>query len=149
MKKTNERKYTIVGNISESVSIEWNLIDIVDKPIYKTIGFYKHIAKHIKEFKNLESYENAVLNIENIILNPELVYYNQTRESLEYFKMLDEYVCVIVNIKREKPFILASLFPISVQKLINKKEKSMYKKYISNFNEEEYNVKQKEIVNQK
>lgn len=140
----NIKNTTIVGTISESVANEWNLNDIVGKQIYKKSGFYKHISKHICQFKNLKSYETAISNIENIILTPNLVLHNETNKSLEYYKLLEERVCLCVNIEDKNLILISSLFPISEIKFKNKQDKALQKKYILNFDEKEYNKKMKE-----
>lgn len=140
----NNKNTAIVGTISEVVVNEWNLINIVGKQIYKKAGFYKHISKHINQFKSLKSYETAVSNIENIILSPDLISYNETNKSLEYFKFLEEYVCLCVNIEDKDSILISSLFPVSESKFKNKQEKMLLKKYVINYNEEEYNKKAKD-----
>lgn len=149
IEKINDKNTTIVGIISENVSCEWNLEGMAGKTIYKKPGFYKHISKHINDFTTFKSYETAISNIENIILSPDLVLYNGINKSLEYIKCLEEYVCLIVNINPVNPIIIASLFPISHQKFVNKQEKASLKKYVTNFDEEEYNKKNKEKYNKR
>lgn len=63
---------------------------------------YKHIEKHIPEFKNLDSYKSPIKNIEKIINNPNFVYYDYNKKSLLYFKEIKEDVCVVVKLKLRK-----------------------------------------------
>lgn len=143
-------KHKIVGYISESVADEWDLPEQKGKPIFQTFSFYKHIQKHIQDFGSLDSFEYALNNIENIILNYDFVIHNGVNESLEYYKKLNGNVVVVAKLTNKNKLYLSSIYPVSDFKVENKKEKALLKKYVKNFDEEEYNKKlQKKYDNKK
>ena len=65
-------------------------------------------------------------NIPNIIASPMFVYYDQDRKSLLYFKKIYENVCVVVKLKlrKNKDNYVASVYPVSLSKVMRLKEHS-------------------------
>jgi len=115
-----KRGYTrIVGKISDEVIEKYKLYDYRNKNIVQSLDLYVHIAKHVKEFKSIDSYHNTISNIENIISDPFFVYYNKKRNSLLYFKKIDEEVCVVVKLilRENKDSYVASIYPVSENKI--------------------------------
>lgn len=109
----------IVGKISDEVIEKYKLYDYRNKNIVQSLDLYVHIAKHVKEFKSIDSYYNTISNIENIISHPFFVYYNKKRNSLLYFKKIDEEVCVVVKLilRENKDSYVASIYPVSENKI--------------------------------
>lgn len=116
----------IVGKISHAVAEKYNLYEFENQEIVQSLDLYAHVLKHINEFNSVDSYNNAVLNIENIIKDPFFVYYDKKRNSLHYFKEIDEEVCAVVKLKlREKDDnYVATIYPVSKHKINKLKEKS-------------------------
>ena len=75
----------IVGRISDDVVEQYKLYDYRGIEIVQSLDLYSHVHKHIHEFKSVDSYNNAILNIDKIIANPYFVYYEKKRNSLHYF----------------------------------------------------------------
>ena len=109
----------IIGKISNEVIEKYKLYDYRNKNIVQSLDLYVHIAKHVKEFKSIDSYHNTISNIENIISDPFFVYYNKKRNSLLYFKKIDEEVCVVVKLilRENKDSYVASIYPVSENKI--------------------------------
>ena len=84
--------------------------------------FYdNNIAKHVKEFKTVENYTNALDNIPNVLANPEFTFYDKEKDSILYYSKLDETVCYVVKINILKDYsYLASLYPVSLKKMQKK-----------------------------
>lgn len=118
-----------IGYINEDIIEKYNLYEYAKKPIVRSLDLYAHIEKHKNDFKSKESYDFSIENIDNIILNPDFVYYEKDRKSLMYFKKLYENVCVVVKLKlrENKNSYVASMYPISEQKLQKIIEKSYMK----------------------
>lgn len=108
-----------VGTISDEIIEKYKLYDYRNKKIVQSMDLYIHITKHIKEFKSIDSYNKTISNIENIISEPLFVYYNKQRNSLLYFKKIDEEVCVVVklNLRENKDSYVASVYPINENKI--------------------------------
>ena len=116
----------IVGRISDDVVEQYKLYDYRGEEIIQSLDLYSHVHKHIHEFKSVDSYNNAVLNIDKIIQPPYFVYYEKEKNSLHYFAEVDEFTCVIVKIslKKNKDTYVSTIYPISKEKIDRYKEKS-------------------------
>ena len=107
-KKRKGRIEKIVGNISDEIIEKYQLYDYRNTEIVQSFDLYKHITKHMYEFKSIDSYNKTITNIPLIISEPDFVYYYLNRNSLQYFKEIDEnvYVVVKLNLKKNKKIIL-------------------------------------------
>lgn len=116
----------IVGRISHDIAKRYNLYEYENQEIIQSLDLYAHVLKHINEFNSVDSYNNAVLNVEKIIEDPYFVYYDKQRNSLQYFKEIDEDVCAVVKLKlREKDDnYISTIYPVSKNKINKLKEKS-------------------------
>lgn len=120
----------IVGRISDDVVEKYKLYDYRDKEIVQSLDLYVHVAKHAKEFKSVDSFNHTLSSISEIISNPYFVYYDPSRNSLLYFKEIDESVCTVVklNLRKNKDTYVATVYPISKSKI----EKYIEQSYIVN-----------------
>ena len=121
----------IVGKISHEIAKEYNILEYDGKEIVQSLDLYAHTYKHIGEFETIDSYNNAILNLENILSNPYFVYYESDRNSLLYFKEIDEYVCAVVklNLRKNKDTYVATVYPINKNKIEKYKNKALIEKY--------------------
>ena len=119
VKLAKRRINKIVGRISDEVVERYELYDYRGQEIVQSLDLYLHIAKHIPEFESVDSYNNTISNISNIIANPYFVYYDPHRNSLMYFKEIDENVCVVVklNLRKNKDTYISTIYPISKNKI--------------------------------
>ena len=120
----------IVGRISDEVIEKYKLYDYCNVEIIQSLDLYLHVAKHVSEFKSVDSYNHTMSNIPEIIANPYFVYYDPHRSSLLYFKEIDENICVVVklNLRRNKDTYVATVYPISKNKI----QKYIEQSYILN-----------------
>ena len=95
MAKGNRIK-KIVGRISDEIAQKYKLYEYCDREIVQSLDLYTHVAKHAPEFESVDSYNHTILSIPSIISEPLFVYYDPHRNSLLYFKEIDENVCVVV-----------------------------------------------------
>ena len=121
-----ERIRKIVGRISREVAVRYNLYELEGQEIVQSLDLYAHTVKHIKEFKSIDSYNNSLLNLEEILKNPYFVYYDKLKKSLQYFCEIDEDVCVVVKlkIKSKDDNYVSTIYPISKSKINRIKERS-------------------------
>lgn len=121
-----ERIKKIVGRISDDVVNKYKLYEYRNAEIIQSLDLYAHVFKHINEFESIDSYNHAISNLKEIILNPLFVYYDCHKRSLLYFKKIDENVCVVVklNLKKKKDTYVATMYPISENKIMKYKEMS-------------------------
>ena len=120
----------VVGVISDDIVDKYKLYDYRGREIVQSLDLYIHIAKHIKEFESVDSYNHAVSSIPEIISKPKYVYYDSNRNSLLYFKKIDENVCLVVKLKlrKNKDTYVATIYPINENKI----QKSIELSYIVN-----------------
>lgn len=109
----------IVGRVSNEVVEKYKLYDYRNKEITQSLDLYLHVAKHVSEFESVDSYNNTMSNIPEIISNPYFVYYDPNKNSLLYFKKIDENVCVVVklNLRKNKDTYVSTVYPISDKKI--------------------------------
>lgn len=120
----------IVGKIDKKITDEYNIPEYENQNIVQYMDLYMHVLKHIPEFESIDSYNNAVLKIDEIIAKPDFVYYEKKKNSLHYFKEIDEDVCVIVklNLRKNKDNSVSTIYPVNKNKI----EKLKENKYIIN-----------------
>ena len=124
-----KRDVKLVGKITEQIASNHKISELANRPIVQSLDFYIHIAKHVKQFKNVESINKAIDNIPNVLAKPEFTYYDKEKECLLYYAKLDDYTCYAINLNLTTDYCyLASLYPISLKKLEKKKEESYIRK---------------------
>lgn len=117
-----------VGNITTQVAMKHNIFEYEKMPIMQSLDFYIHINKHIKDFKSIDTYLDALNNISTVLKNPEATFYDKDKNTILYFCKTEENVCYAVKLNMNKDyFFLASLYPISEKKLNKYKERSYLK----------------------
>ena len=116
----------IVGKINDDIIDKYKLYDYKNKDIIQSLDLYVHVNKHVLEFFNVDSYNHTMSNIDLIIKEPLFVYYDKSRNSLLYFKEIDENVCVVVKLtlRKNKDCYVATVYPISKNKINKYIEKS-------------------------
>lgn len=124
----------IVGRISKNVAEQYGLQEYENQEIIQSLDLYIHTYKHLNEFNSVDSYNATVTNIDLIIDDPYFVYYEKERNSLLYFREIDEFVCAVVKLKlrKNKDNYVATVYPLSKNKVEKFKEKALYDKYVIN-----------------
>ena len=109
----------IVGIISDDIINRYKSYDYKNREIVQSLDLYVHVAKHAKEFESVDSFNHTLSNISEIISMPYFVYYEPSRNSLLYFKEIDEDVCVVVKLtlRKNKDCYVATIYPISKYKV--------------------------------
>lgn len=109
----------IVGRISNEIVEKYKLYDYRDAEIVQSLDLYLHVAKHALEFESVDSYNHTMSNIPEILATPYFVYYDPRRNSLLYFKEIDENVCAVVKLtlRKNKDTYVATVYPISKSKV--------------------------------
>lgn len=77
-----------------------------------------HVNKHVNDFISVDSFNDTLANVDKVISSPYYVYYDPIKNSLRYYKKIDEYVCVVVNILNDYSFI-STIYPVN-KKMIDK-----------------------------
>lgn len=114
------KKNILVGKIQESIVSFYSLNKYEDYNIYLSLSLKYHTDKHKNNFINNSSYYYTLKNVSNILLSPEFVYYDYSKNSIKYFKKIREYVCVVVKIDKDKAFV-ATFYPVSKKSILKLK----------------------------
>ena len=56
-------------------------------------------------------------NIDKVISEPYFIFYDKEKQSLRYYKLLDEYVCVIVKLSNKRHLYVYTVYPVSKDKI--------------------------------
>lgn len=113
-----EYKTTIVGKVNAEFCKMQGIEEYSDFLIAQSTGLIYHASKHSKEFSNEEGLQKSLNSITEILLEPYFMYYDETKKSIKYYKKIDQFVCVVVNILTHNAFV-ATIYPVS-QKSIEK-----------------------------
>jgi hypothetical protein len=121
------KKIRTVGVISHAVAERFKLYEYENKHIVQSSNLCKHTVKHKSEFKNVDSYYLAFNSIPRIIAKLTFVFYDERRESLLYFKKIEENVCVVVKLSLSKNIYVATMYPVGIRKMQKLMHKERYK----------------------
>jgi len=111
----SSKRVKLVGKINESITSFYSLEKYNNYKIYQSLNLIYHVNKHKVSFINSYSYYYTLNNLEEVLLSPEFVYYDNKNNSFRYFKKLKEYVCVIVKFNDGSAFI-STFYPVSKKK---------------------------------
>ena len=112
----------IIGKISKDIAITHSILEYEEKVIVLYSDRYTHIERHKNEFIDEESYNNALNSLEKIISNPDYVYVDLRKNGLEFYKKIDENVCVAIRIdNRSNELKIKSMYPVTQSKIDNRK----------------------------
>lgn len=123
-----------INKIDKDITEKYNLEEYQNQEIIQNMDLYLHTYKHIQEFKSIDSYNNALFSVEKIINDPYYIYYDSCKNSLLYFKEIDEDVCAVVklNLRKNKDTYVSTIYPVNKNKIDRLKQKETYNKYIVN-----------------
>ena len=119
MKK--KRIVKIMGNVTQSIAKKWYLDEQTDKIILQEAGLFKHIAPHAEQYESIESLNYTMEHMEDVIKNPDFVFYNTKKNGIEYYKKLIENVVVVVTPTRKRELYISSVYPVDESKISNRK----------------------------
>lgn len=125
----------ILGEISDAIITKWNLEDYRNKKIVLYPEAKAHSKeKHLKQYASINDYYFVMDSLEDIIKNPDYVFYDKSKDGLEYYKNVRGYILVAVRIKPGKDLRVRSVYPVKQTKIDNRKKKEMdmkmYNKYV-------------------
>lgn len=121
---TKKKATKIIGHISKEISEKYSLFEYADIPIVQSLDFYVHIQKHVENFNDVDVFNTVATNLDKIIENPLVVYYEREKNTLLYYGLLKTYVCVVVKLSKSKGNYAATMYPVNENKIIKMKEKS-------------------------
>ncbi len=124
--------YKYVGILKEEIAEYWGIQEHKNKPILVYDNRKQHVIdSHLEDFGCIEEIEKIYNSLNNIIKNPDYVFYNSITKGLEYYKKINNHVCVAVRINSGKVLKIKSWYPASDSKIANRKKKELELKSIS------------------
>ena len=125
----------ILGKINPEIIEQWELYDHKNKKIVMYEDAKEHSeSKHLNEFSSIEDYYAVMASLEDIIKNPDYVFYDKLKKGLEYYKNVNSNVLVAVRVDDGSELKVKSVYPVKQEKIENRKKKEektkLYNKYV-------------------
>lgn len=123
-----------INKIDKNIVKKYKLATYQNQKIIQDMNLYLHTYKHIKEFKSIDNYNDAISNVDKIIREPYYIYYDKNKNSLLYFKEINEDVCAVVklNLRKNKDTYVSTIYPVNKTKIDRLKQREVNNKYIVN-----------------
>lgn len=127
----------ILGKVEKDIAIKFGIPEYANKKIVLYPNDKRHCEKrHLNDFANKKHFYYAMSNLDNIITNPDLVYYNPTKDTLEYYKDIGQDISVRVRVENGPELKVKTFFPVEKEKIEDRKSKikfqEAYDKYVVN-----------------
>lgn len=125
----------ILGQISNEVVQQWNIPEQKDKKIVMYPEAKEHSKdRHISDYPTEEDYYFVMDSLEEIIQNPDYVFYDKSKQGLEYYKQINSNILVAVRVNDARELKVKSVYPVEKEKIQNRKKKEeqmkLYNKYV-------------------
>ena len=90
--------------------------------------------RHINDYKSVDDYYYVMDSLEEIINNPDYVFYDKSKAGLEYYKNIRGNLLVAIRVVPGKELKVRSVYPVEQEKINNRRKKEMdmkmYNKYV-------------------
>ncbi len=125
----------ILGRVSKEVAEKWEIHDYENKTIVIYPDKKEHARdRHLNDYEKEEDYYYVMDSLEEIINNPDYVFYDKSKKGLEYYKKVKVNVLVAVRVVLGKELKVKSVYPVEPEKIENRKKKEeqmkLYNKYV-------------------
>ena len=125
----------ILGEISDDIVKQWDIIEQKGKKIVMYPEAKEHSKeRHINEYPSEEDYYFVMASLEEIINNPDYVFYDKSKQGLEYYKEIKQHVLVAIRVNNGRELKVKSVYPVEQEKIENRKKKEeqtkLYNKYV-------------------
>lgn len=121
--KAKNNNHIKIGELNSEVISALNL-DCSPRNIILTAERLYHCEKHKNQYKDENSYNNSIESIPEIIKNPDFIGFNDSNNSIQYVKKLEDTTLVAVRLSYRGSLTLRTVFPLTEYKL---KKKSIQK----------------------
>lgn len=125
----------ILGRVSKEVAEKWEIHDYENKTIVIYPDKKEHAKeRHLNHYEKAEDYYYVMDSLEEIINEPDYVFYDKSKKGLEYYKKVKVNVLVAVRVVPGKELKVKSVYPVEPEKIENRKKKEeqmkLYNKYV-------------------
>lgn len=101
-----------IGELNNKVISALNL-NCSPRNILLTADRIYHCEKHKNQYKDENSYNISMTNIPEIISNPDYIGFNESNNSIQYVKKLEDTTLVAVRISYKGSLRLRTIFPLT------------------------------------
>ncbi len=101
-----------IGELNNKVISALNL-NCSPRNILLTADRIYHCEKHKNQYKDENSYNISMANIPEIISNPDYIGFNESNNSIQYVKKLEDTTLVAVRISYKGSLRLRTIFPLT------------------------------------
>lgn len=123
----------VLGRVTKEIADKFNLEDYKNKAIVMYDDARRHCYnKHLEEFGDSKTFHYIMDNLEDIICNPDDVFYIKNKETLEYYKTYAFGITVRVKVVPGKELKVKTVFKVKRTKVENRKQNEIENQYIIN-----------------
>ena len=123
----------VLGKVSKDIAKKYDIDEYANKKIVIYDDTRRHCQKkHLKEFGNPKTFYYIMNNLEDIINNPDNVFYIKSKDILEYYKTFAFGITVRVKIQPGNELKVKTVFTVSQTKIDNRVKREQYNKYVIN-----------------
>lgn len=101
-----------IGELNSNVIKALDL-DCSPRNIILTADRIYHCEKHKSEYKDESSYNKSIESIPEIISNPDYIGFNESNNSVQYVKKLEDTTLIAVRISYKGALKLRTVFPLT------------------------------------
>lgn len=101
-----------IGELNNEVINALNL-NCSPRNILLTADRIYHCEKHKEQYKNEDSYNKSIESIPEIIKDPDYIGFNETNNSVQYVKKLEDTTLVAVRVSYKGSLKLRTVFPLT------------------------------------
>lgn len=121
-------KYRYIGILDPELAKNLNIEEHKNKPILVFDDRIVHVIdNHLNDFGSKEKIIDIYNELPNIIKKPDYSYYNEKTKGLEFYKNINDNVCVAIRINPGKTLKVKSWYPANKGKIANRKKKEQEK----------------------
>ena len=92
----------ILGEVSDAIVEQWNILEQKGKKIVMYPEAKEHSKeRHINEYPSEEDYYFVMASLEEIIKDPDYVFYDKSKQGLEYYKKIRKHILVAIRVVRK------------------------------------------------
>jgi len=125
----------ILGEVSDAIVEQWNILEQKGKKIVMYPEAKEHSKeRHINEYPSEEDYYFVMASLEEIIKDPDYVFYDKSKQGLEYYKKIRKHILVAIRVNNGRELKVKSVYPVEPEKIENRRKKEeqmkLYNKYV-------------------
>ena len=125
----------VLGKVSNEIVEQWNIPEQRNKNVVIYDEVLEHSKqRHINDFYSEKDYNFVMNSLPDIIKNPDYVFYDKSKNGLEYYKRVNHNVLVAVRVNKGRELKVKSVYPVEDIKIENRKKKEeqmkLYNKYV-------------------